>query len=178
MSKRKLTPKQAQFCKEYPIDFNGSKAAIRAGYVENSARITASKLLTNPNIHAQLQKEIEKRSKRTEITSDSVLQELAKIAFFDIRGLFNDDWTMKQPSEWSDDVAAVIGGIEVNHIVGNDDLKAIVSKLKLSNKEKSLELIGRHLAMFTDRNVNINYDREEFKGKDPEKYLSDRLSKT
>ncbi len=156
MAADKPTPKQLQFCKEYIIDLNATQAAIRAGYSKKTARQKAHNLFTIVYILEKVEELQSERSKRTEITSDMVLKELAKIAFFDPRGLFNKDWTMKQPQDWSDDVAAVIGGIDVNHIVGNDDLKAIVSKLKVVSKEKALELIGRHLAMFTDKIVKVD----------------------
>jgi phage terminase small subunit len=48
--KPKLTGKQLNFCHEYLIDFNGTQAAIRAGYEKGSARVTASKMLANVSI--------------------------------------------------------------------------------------------------------------------------------
>lgn len=48
--KPKLTGKQMNFCHEYLIDFNGTQAAIRAGYEKSSARVTASKMLANVSI--------------------------------------------------------------------------------------------------------------------------------
>ena len=41
-----------RFCREYIKDLNGTRAAIAAGYAKQSARITASRLLTNANISA------------------------------------------------------------------------------------------------------------------------------
>ena len=49
-----LNDKQERFCYEYCIDLNASKAAIRAGYSENSARSTASTMLTKSNILARI----------------------------------------------------------------------------------------------------------------------------
>ena len=62
----KNNEKQRRFCEEYVKDYNGAKAATRAGYTEKSARITASKLLTNANIQEainQLQEELLKQCK-------------------------------------------------------------------------------------------------------------------
>jgi len=50
-----LSDKQKRFCEEYCLDWNGSKAAIRAGYSEESAKEQASRLLTNDNIQAYIQ---------------------------------------------------------------------------------------------------------------------------
>lgn len=49
-----LTPQQQRFIEEFLIDFNQTQAAIRAGYAEGSARITASKLLTKANIRKKI----------------------------------------------------------------------------------------------------------------------------
>jgi hypothetical protein len=45
-----LTPHEKRFVAEYPVDFNGKQAAIRAGYSERRAAITASELLKKPEV--------------------------------------------------------------------------------------------------------------------------------
>jgi phage terminase small subunit len=50
-----LTPKQAKFVAEYLVDGNGSAAAVRAGYGAIGAKVTACRLLTNPNLRARLE---------------------------------------------------------------------------------------------------------------------------
>ena len=79
----KLTNKQSRFVEEYLVDLNATQAAIRAGYSEKGANVTASKLLTIPNIQADLQERMDAQSKRTEITGDRVLKALADIAYTD-----------------------------------------------------------------------------------------------
>lgn len=63
---KKLTGKQEKFCREYVIDLNGTRAAIRAGYSPDSARQIASRLLTKDNIlsrvHAIQIEECEKKA--------------------------------------------------------------------------------------------------------------------
>lgn len=49
-----LNKKQASFCREYVIDYNGTQACIRAGYTASCANVTASKLLTKTNIKAYI----------------------------------------------------------------------------------------------------------------------------
>ncbi|MBR3610041.1 MAG: terminase small subunit [Oscillospiraceae bacterium] len=51
---KELTAKEERFCLEYIIDYHGTKAAIRAGYSEKSAAVTASKLLKKANIAARV----------------------------------------------------------------------------------------------------------------------------
>ena len=68
-----LTKKQAAFCAEYLKDLNATQAAIRAGYSEKTAKEQASRLLINVNIKKIVQKNMDARSKRTEITADYIL---------------------------------------------------------------------------------------------------------
>jgi phage terminase small subunit len=73
-----LNERQRQFVREYIIDFNGTAAAIRAGYKKNSAKQQASELLTLPNIQAALSVEKAERVKRTQIDQDWVVKVLTK----------------------------------------------------------------------------------------------------
>ena len=75
----KLTPKQARFIEEYLVDLNATQAAIRAGYAERSATVTASKLLTKANIQEAIQIAQLARSERTQITVDKVLEDIELI---------------------------------------------------------------------------------------------------
>ena len=72
----KLTPKQLKFTREYAVDGNGAQAAIRAGYSPNSARIEASRLLTNANIGKAVTKFQEKHRIKAEVTIESLAAEL------------------------------------------------------------------------------------------------------
>ena len=74
-----LEEKQKMFCKEYLVDFNGTQAAIRAGYSKKTANEQASRLLTKVNVQAYLKKLIEKRNERTKITQDEVIADIIEV---------------------------------------------------------------------------------------------------
>lgn len=74
MSEKKLNAKHEKFCQEYMKDFNGAQAAIRAGYAEKSARVTASKLLTNPNIISRVRALQDEMLERLPVSIYYVLQ--------------------------------------------------------------------------------------------------------
>ena len=74
-----LEEKQKMFCKEYLVDFNGTQAAIRAGYSKKTANEQASRLLTKVNVQTYLKQLIEKRNKRTNITQDDVIADIIKV---------------------------------------------------------------------------------------------------
>lgn len=74
-----LNEKQKQFCNEYLIDFNGTQAAIRAGYSEKTANRIASRLLSNVDIQVYLKELIENRNERTKITQDEVIRDIIEV---------------------------------------------------------------------------------------------------
>jgi phage terminase small subunit len=78
-----MTPKQQQFVQEYLVDLNATQAAIRAGYSPRTANRIASENLSKLDIQATIDSEIAERSRRTEVTLDRVVKELAAIAFAD-----------------------------------------------------------------------------------------------
>jgi len=81
MSKTKLTDKQKVFCKEYIIDFNATRSAEAAGYSKKTARHQGSENLAKPYIQDEIARLMKKRNERTEVTADTVVNELAKIGF-------------------------------------------------------------------------------------------------
>lgn len=84
---QELTDKQARFCEEYLIDLNATQAAIRAGYSEKTAREQAAQNLSKLNIQEKIAELKVERAKRTEMTQDSVIQELAAVARAEIKGV-------------------------------------------------------------------------------------------
>lgn len=67
-----LTDKQSRFVDEYLIDFNGTQAAIRAGYSERTAAAQSSRLLTNVKVQAHLKDLQASHSERRQITLDTI----------------------------------------------------------------------------------------------------------
>jgi len=76
-----LNVKVLTFCEEFIVDLNGKQAAIRAGYSAKTAHVQASRLLTNAKVQEKIAELQLLRSKRTEITADMVLNELAYVGF-------------------------------------------------------------------------------------------------
>ena len=136
-----LNPKHRRFAEEYVVDFHGTKAAIRAGYSKKSARIQASKLLTNPNIASAVQFLNQKVSAKLELTSERVLQEIARICYADERKLYGPKGNRLKPHQLDDDTAAAIAGYEV---------KDGVLKVRFSSKTEALNMAGRYLKLFKE----------------------------
>lgn len=105
-----LTPKQKAFVAEYLIDLNASAAARRAGYSEKTAHSIGDENLRKPEIAAAIASAQGERSKRTEVTADRVLKELAKIGFSDIRKAVK--WGSRLVERPLDPVETALEGLE------------------------------------------------------------------
>ena len=152
MAACKLTPKQAEFVRQYLVDLNSTQAAIRAGYSEKTAYRIGAELLQKTSVAEAIATAQAKREQRTEITADRVVAELAKIAFGSARDVM--EWgpngvVLKDSAELTDEQAAAIAGVSENITQNGSSLK-----LKRHDKVKALELLGRHLGMFTDKVKN------------------------
>ncbi len=164
--KKKLSNKQNFFIKEYLIDFNATQAAIRAGYSKKRADQIGYENLRKPEIQRSIQKQIKKRCDRLEISADRVLKERARIAFFDIRKLFNKNGTLKQVHELDDDTAAAVNSIILDAKIGKNTDGEFVSSsfikiVKTLNKDKSLEALEKHLGLYEkDNDQKGNLDQE------------------
>jgi phage terminase small subunit len=151
----KLNERQKRFCDYYVIKPNGTEAAIKAGYSEKAARKIASKLLTLADIKDYIETKLVKRENKLEITAERVLLELARISFFDVRKLFNEDGTLKRIVDLDDDTAAAIAGIDISTLIKKQGegatLEEITKKIKHVDKKGALELLGRNLSIWHDK---------------------------
>jgi hypothetical protein len=80
----KLNDRQRIFVREYRIDRNATRSAIKAGYSKKSAHVTGCKLLKDPKVSAELLALTEKRLEKLELTGDMVVDELALLGFVQI----------------------------------------------------------------------------------------------
>ena len=142
----RLTEKQKRFVAEYLADLNATAAAKRAGYKDPNI---GRQLIAKNNVYAAIQREIQERNQRTEITQDMVIRELAKLGFFDIRKLFDKDGKPLDISKLDDDAAAALVGLDVQDVVDNDgNYVGFIKKYKMEDKIKALELLGKHIGAF------------------------------
>ena len=150
-SKRKLQTKQELFLVEYLVDFNGTQAAIRAGYSAKSAATTANLMLRKPHIAAALDAEVERRAENSEVTQARVVEELAKIAFIDPRRLYDNAGNLLPVCKLDADVAAALSSIEAQESRSCGGVLTEVKKMRLIDKMSALNTLARHLGMLTDK---------------------------
>lgn len=159
MSGEDLTEKQKQFCQEFIIDFNATQAAIRAGYSPNvdSASVEGSRLLANAKIQAYLADLKAKRSKRTEITADKVLQELARIGFADIGEFIDENNNPVSIKGLKKSRRAAVAMVKFKKRIYYDKegnpVEVESHEFSLHDKLSALDKIGRHIGMW-DKETN------------------------
>lgn len=154
-----MTEKQRIFADEYLIDLNATRAyKIAYTRVKNDevARANSSRMLTNANVASYIAERMEARQKRTEVTQDRVIEELAAIAFARATDFAQIDGNvvLTDTADLTESQTKAIAGIKEGKFG---------IELKLNDKEKALELLGRHLGMFKDKLEVSGLDEEKNK---------------
>ena len=134
---KKLTDKQERFCREYIIDLNATQAAIRAKYSENTADVIGYENLGKPYMQARIAELQQAAAEKVAISAENVLKSI-----MDIR----DSATAKLAMT-SKTTGEKIGETMVDYNAGL----------------RANELLGKHLALFTDKiEMNLTAKLEDF----------------
>lgn len=149
-----MTKKQKRFVEEYLIDLNATQAAIRAGYSPDTAGSIGNENLKKPEIEKAISKAMAERSRRTGISQDRVLNELAKIGFANISDVVDLENAKILPGAKEEDLAC-IQSIKIKPTEWGTE-----REVKLYDKKAALVDIGKHLGMFKE-NVNLNVETSE-----------------
>lgn len=153
----KLTDKQEQFCQEYLIDLNATQAAIRAGYSEKTANEQGAQNLAKLSIQARIKELQDARQQRVQIDQDYVLKTIVETVE---RCKQAEPVMIKEDGEW---------------------VESGEYKFDATNVLKGAELLGKHLAMWTDKtkiegDLNINTTLTEKVSPDKAKELLEQFA--
>lgn len=159
---RELTPKQERFVLEYLLDLNAKRAAIRAGYSEQTAQPQSSRLLSNVKVQKAILAKKKEREQRTTVTTDRVVKELARIAFSNITDVasWNESGvTVIDSKTIPRSVTAAVQEVHHNKSWGTD-AGSENTRVKMLSKQKALETLAQHLGMLDDRSDGAKKDPE------------------
>ncbi len=138
-----LTGKQQMFVEEYPVDLNGTQAAIRAGYAKSGASVEAHRLLRNAKVAAAISSAL---AERTGVTQTHIVDELAAIGFTEIHDLL--DWddkgnvTFRSPEAMGPRARRAISSIKMK------DGK--IEEFRMHGKQAALEKLGKLIGIDHD----------------------------
>lgn len=149
-----LNPREEVFVREM-VATNGDRAAAiaAAGYAPSRAPQTAAELLARPHVARAYREAMDRVREQVEddtgVSLAKVVKELAKLAFFDPRKLFNPDGSPVPITELDDQVASALAGLEVMEVFeGSGDERRFVGYLKkyrLLQRTQSLDMLMKHL---------------------------------
>ena len=135
----RLTEKQKLFCDEYLIDCNATRAAIAAGYSENSAKVIGAENLTKPNVKEYIDARMAEKRKHTIATQDEVLEYLTSV----LRG----------ESQGTEVVVEGKGD-------GFSEAREFSKKPSEKERMKAAELLGKRYGTFVEK-VKLDVDKEK-----------------
>jgi len=153
LTPRQPTPQQARLIGEYLKSLDATQAARAADYSPRHAASIGCNLLKLPHVAAAIKMAMDARAKRTEVSQDRVLKEIARVAFSDVRAIFDETGQPRSATDLDDDTAAAVASIEVVERpgVGGGTSTEYVYKIKLVEKAPALALLCRHLGMLKDK---------------------------
>jgi phage terminase small subunit len=147
------SPKQKEFCVQYLVDSNGKQAAIRAGYSPRTAEVKASSLLKLAKVQEYMSQLQAIARKKTDITREEVLMELAAI----LRAKITDYLTF-------DGVSIVFKDLST---LTEAQVRAIESlktkdgeiELKLHGKSWTIDRVSKILGFYSSQDLNLNLEK-------------------
>jgi phage terminase small subunit len=160
-----LSHRQALFVECYIKDLNAKAAAEAAGYSKRTAKAQGSRLLQHPDVAAAIEGRRGAIKAKLEITTERVLEELAKVGFANMQDyvrIGDDGDPYVDLSQMDRDQAGAVAEVTIEDFKNgrgerSRDVRRV--KFKLHDKLSALQQIGRHLGMF-------GKDRLELTGRD------------
>ena len=128
-----LTEQQQLFVREYLVDLNATKAALRAGYSEKTAYAQGSRLLKNVKVSAAITKSFTARIEKLEINADYVLS------------------TIVSTIERCKQVEPVLDRKGEQVVIDSPSGLALAYQFEANAVLKGAELLGKYLKLFTDK---------------------------
>lgn len=148
-----MLPKWERFAQEYIVCGNATEAARRVGYKGADAKQRGYRLMQRPEVVAMIAEGAKKAAQKAEITAERVMEELGRVAFLSAAELFDAEGNLIPIKDLPAHVAAAIHPTEVlkRNLEAGDGVTDTVHRVRVHDKLKALELLGKKLNMFTDK---------------------------
>lgn len=149
-SKAAADAKRLKFAEAFIANgHNATQAAIAAGYAENSAGVTGARMLKDAKVAAILAEHARKLADRFNVTTENVLREAARIAYFDVGQCFDENGALLAPKDIPEDARRALSGLEtVESKDADGNVYEYTKKVKAWDKRAALEMLMKHLGLF------------------------------
>ncbi len=144
-----LNNQQQEFVKEYFIDFNVSKAGIRAGYTPEYAR--GGELMKFKSVIDYIEVTRKINELKMGVTADFVLEEFNKLAKVKASDLYDTEGNLIPPHKLPDWVAAAISEVkQKTYTIGEGETQKTIVEFayKLHSKVAALDALGKHTGIY------------------------------
>lgn len=167
-----MTEQRKRFYDRYFETLNGTQSAIYAGYSENTAASQASQMLSDPEGSEYLQNLRNEEAEKNGVSRARLLQEYKKIAFSDVRELYNTDGGLHNVKQIDDETAGAISSIKSKEVFDGEGNKVgDIIEVKTHDKIRALDAIGKHIGFFEkdndqkkgDMTINNTISKEDVK---------------
>jgi len=160
-------PQHEIFAQHYALNGHQREAAKVAGFV-SANRYSAWAIAHRKDVQERVQELIEQRFSKVSITAERTMKELARIAYADIRDLYDDNGDLLPVHMLPDDVAATVARIEVEvsakEVDSTDEdgeptrtrTMVVTKKIRQSDKMAALALLARHFKIVGDEGDGMN----------------------
>ncbi len=125
---------------------NRTQAAKEAGFSAKTAYSQGSRLMRNPEVCKMVASKARKAVEQLDLSADRVLKEAHRIAYFDVRELYDSKGKLKPLHKLSDATAAAIASVETVNVGG-----VITHKVRTSDKVRCVELLAKYHKLLTDK---------------------------
>ncbi len=178
---RGLNAMQLAFCSEYMVDFNGQKAAERAGYSPKTATMQASRMLSQDKIQARVAELRQKQQERLEITADDVLTRIWAAATADMSQYMTVDDTGAVRIDMSqctrEQLAQLTELTQDVQMTGdpNDSVPILKTRIKLVDKLRALDMAAKMLGAYAPERHALTDTQGNDIDTDPRELLRARM---
>jgi phage terminase small subunit len=157
-----------RFADKYFETLNASLSAEYAGFAADSSKQEGWRLLQRDDVQEYISRLQTLLAEKTGISQQKVLQEIAKIAFSDIRKYYQDDNNLKPICDLDDNEAAALASVKSYEetMPGTDIIVGFNKEIKMYDKLAGLEKLARHLGLYEKDNDqrkpinNVNLTKE------------------
>ena len=158
-----MTPKQTRFVAEYLIDLNATQAAIRAGYSAKTADVQGPRLLGNVGVRAAIATGKATQLDQADLSAARTLEELRRVAYGNIKSVFDEQGNLKPVHTLTDGEAAMISSVEViiKNAEAGDGHTDRIHKIKCWDKVRALHDLCEHFELLVT-NVRVTSDEAMF----------------